>query len=93
MVCYKLAPTAERDLEHIWFFGLEQFGVEQADDYYNALMRHLLAIAENPLRYPTVKHIREGYRRSVFRSHSVFYKIHTEQIEIMRIIGHQDYSD
>lgn len=92
MICYKLAPAAERDLEQIWFFGLERFGLEQADHYYFALMCHFNALAENPLSYPAVDHIREGYRRSVFGAHSVFYKILKDQIEIMRIIGQQDYS-
>lgn len=92
MVCYKLAPAADRDLEQIWFFGLERFGIEQADHYYFSLMNHFNALADNPLSYPAVDHIREGYRRSVFRAHSVFYRLHSNQIVIMRIIGQQDYS-
>ena len=92
MACYKLAPAADRDLEQIWFFGLERFGLEQADHYYFALMCHFNALAENPWSYPAVDHIRKGYRRSVFGAHSVFYKIRKNHIEIMRIIGQQDYS-
>lgn len=92
MTCYKLAPAADRDLEQIWFFGLERFGLGQADHYYFALMCHFNDLAENPLSYPAVDHIREGYRRSVFGAHSVFYKISSDQIVIMRIIGQQYYS-
>jgi toxin ParE1/3/4 len=89
---YKLSPAADRDLELIWFFGLERSGVEQADHYYYALLSHFDALAEKPQSYPAVDHIREGYRRSVCGVHSIFYKICGDHIEIMRIIGQQDYS-
>lgn len=92
MACYRLAPAADRDLERIWLFGLERFGVEQADHYYYQLMHHFTAPAEKPLSYPAVDHIREGYRRSVCGVHSVFYKVSGDQIEMMRIVGQQDYS-
>lgn len=92
MACYKISPAADNDLENIWFYGLGRFGVEQADKYYHELMFHFDDLAENPLSYQTVGHIREGYRRSVFGVHSVFYKISDDSIEIMRIIGRQDYS-
>lgn len=92
MTCYRLAPAADKDLEGIWFFGLERFGMEQADNYYYALMCHFDVLAENPLSYPAVEHIRVGYRRSVCGVHSVFYKVAGDQVEIMRIIGQQDYS-
>jgi len=92
VTCYKLAPAADKDLEQIWFFGLEQFGVEQADHYYTALMDHFDTLAEKPLSYPAVDHIRAGYRRSVFGAHSVFYKVRSDHIDIMRIIGQQDFT-
>jgi toxin ParE1/3/4 len=92
VTCYKLAPAAEWDLEQIWFLGLERFGLGQADHYYYALMCHFNDLAENPLSYPAVDHIRKDYRRSAFGAHSVFYRISNDQIVIMRIIGQQDYS-
>ena len=92
MTCYKLALAADRDLELIWFFGLQRFGVEQADCYYYELMCHFDDLAEQPLSYPAVDHIREGYRRSICGVHSVFYKFCGDHVEIMRIIGQQNFT-
>jgi len=38
MANYRLTLEAESDLNRIWLRGLEEFGVEQADKYYNALL-------------------------------------------------------
>ena len=47
-------------------------------------------LAEHPLFYPAVDHIRPGYRRSVCGVHSIFYRIDGENVEIMRILKKQD---
>ena len=91
MAYYEIAAEANNDLDRIWFFGLERFGVVQADNYYHVLISHFTELAEMPLRYPAVDHIRQGYRRSVCGSHSVYYRIHPEFVEIMRVIGQEDF--
>lgn len=47
-------------------------------------------IADRPELYPTVDHIRQDYRRSVFRSHFIYYRIATDEVVIVRILGQQD---
>ena len=47
-------------------------------------------LAVQPKRYPAVDHIREGYRRSVYGSHSIFYRIEPERVFIVRILGQQE---
>lgn len=91
MAYYKLSPKAEDDLYRIWLFGLMQFGEAQADHYYTELLKQFTHIAQSPLQYPSADKIRQGYRRSVHGSHSIYYRIQTDAIEIMRIIGHQDF--
>ena len=90
MAYYKVAPEANDDLGHIWFFGLEHFGIVQADKYYYSLIDHFEVLATRPLSYPAVNHIRQGYRRSVCGSHSIYYRIHEEYIEIARVIGREN---
>jgi len=89
---YRLAPEAKADLERIWFWGLENWGVEAADVYFAAFFEHFEQLAEQPLLYAATD-IREGYRRSVFGSDSVYYRVDGEDVEIMAIIGQQDASD
>lgn len=87
---YRLSPNAEADLERIWHYGLEQWGIDAADRYYAAFFKHFEQLAAQPLLYPVADDIREGYRRSVCGKDSVYYRIEAGTIEIMAIIGRQD---
>lgn len=87
---YELAPEAERDLLDIAVFGIESFGPVLAEQYRDGLKTRFQEIADHPLRYPAVDKIREGYRRSVFRSHSIYYRVEGKGIAIMRVLGRQD---
>ena len=87
MDSYLLSRAAEQDLVGI---ADEQFGVAQSDRYRDQLKKRFSSIAEQPSMYPTVNHIRKGYRRSVCGVHSVYYRIEGESVEIMRILKNQD---
>ena len=93
MVTYRLAPAAESDLYRLWLYGVQQWGVEAADNYQRDLHERFAAIAANPLQYPAIDHIRSGYRRSVFRNNGIYYRINVETVEIMAIIGQQDLDE
>jgi toxin ParE1/3/4 len=90
MAKYKLSQETEEDLYQIWLFGLEKFGLAQADKYYQAFFERFELIANQPFLYPEVDHIRLGYRRSVCGVDSIFYRIESGTVEITRIIGNQD---
>ena len=89
MANYNISPSAKADLERIWLYGLEFWGVEAADNYYAAFFVHFGRIAEHPLLYPN-SDIRKGYRRSMCGSDTVYYRIDGETVEIMTIIGRQN---
>ena len=93
MVTYRLAPAAESDLYRLWLYGVQQWGIEAADNYQRDLHERFTAIAANPMQYPAIDHIRSGYRRSVFRSNSIYYRMDGETVEIMAIIGQQDLDE
>ena len=90
---YRLSDNAEADLYRIWLYGLERWGLEQANTYYDAFMQHFAELADNPLLHPVVDDIRQGYRRSVCGSDSVYYRIEGQTVEIMAIIGRQDVAE
>ena len=92
MARVELTPDAEQDLLNIAYFGMVQFGVAQSERYRDKLYQRFQELAETPLLYPAVDHIRQGYRRSVCGSHSVYYRIHTDYVEIMRVIGQEDFA-
>ena len=90
MANYKLAPEAEADLDRLFDFGIDTFGVDQAIKYMTGIEDRFDNIANKPLMYPAVDHIRQGYRRSVYSAHSIYYRISNSGVEIMRLIHHED---
>ena len=83
MANYRINEDAKVDLQRIYRRGVLEFGEAQADRYFEEL-------AEQPLQYPAVDDIREGYRRSVCGVDSIYYRIVDNTVEIMRILGQQD---
>jgi len=79
-------------LIRIYLFGVEQFGMSQADKYYNNLFNCFEMIAQRPFSFESMEHIKSGYRRCVCGSESIYFKINQEIVEIMAIVGRQDLS-
>ena len=86
---YALSRAAAQDFENIFEFGIDTFGLDQALSYQNGMKQRFDILAEQPQLYPTVDHIRAGYRRSVYGSHSIYYRIDGQGIFISRILGQQ----
>lgn len=80
---------ADQDLNDVYIEGFENWGVDQADRYYDALLTHFDQLCENPLMYAAVNDIREGYRRSVCGKHAIYYRIVGNAVEIMGVLKHQ----
>lgn len=88
---YRLSNTAKNDLIRIHHFGVEKFGTKQADKYFNTFFEYFDIIARQPLSFESVDYIKTGYRRCVCGSDSIYYKINGPIVEIMTIIGSQDF--
>ena len=54
---------ARRDLKDIWFYSYENFGVVQADKYFDELESAMETIKDNPLIGISCDYIRKGYRQ------------------------------
>jgi toxin ParE1/3/4 len=87
---YRLSNQAKEDLIRIHHYGVEKFGVTQADKYFETFFDYFDIIAQRPFSFESVDYIKTGYRRCVCGSDSIFYKINNEVVEIMAIIGRQD---
>lgn len=90
MASYRLTPQAEEDLYRIWLRGLEEFGEAQADVYYANFFTRFEQLVKTPYLYPAVDDIRQGYRRSVCGVDSIYYRVVGVDVEIMRIVRHQN---
>ena len=90
MCSYRLTERAKEDLIGIAQYGDEHFGVAQSNRYRDQLKQRFSILAETPLLYPAVDHIRQDYRRSVCGVHSIYYRIEGDTVEIVRVLGRQD---
>lgn len=88
---YRLTTAAEQDLLQISLYGLQQFGPQQARVYYIRLVNRFEELAKTPELYQPVEHIRKGYRRSVCGAHSIYYRVQQDSVEIVRILGAQEF--
>jgi toxin ParE1/3/4 len=90
MAKYKLSKEAKEDLIRIHHYGVERFGMTQADKYFDSFFEYFDIISQSPLLFESVDFVRIGYRRCVCGSDSLFYRINDGVVEIMAIIGRQD---
>ena len=90
MAKYKLSNSAKEDLIRIHHFGVENFGMDQADKYFNTFFDYFEIIAQQPFAFESIDYIKKGYRRCPCGVDSIYYRIHDDIVEIMAIIGRQD---
>ncbi len=90
MAKYILSNTAKEDLIRIHHYGVENFGMKQADTYFNSFFAEFENIARRPFSYESIDYIKSGYRRCVCGVDSIYFKVSDENIQIMAIIGRQD---
>ncbi|RLA40732.1 MAG: type II toxin-antitoxin system RelE/ParE family toxin [Gammaproteobacteria bacterium] len=90
MAPYELTQAADADFENIFDFGIDTFGLAQAIDYQQGMQKRFEELADQPERYAAVDHIRSGYRRCVYHSHSIYYRIEMNRVLIIRILGKQN---
>jgi toxin ParE1/3/4 len=89
MGSYRQTEDAKADLIRIYRRGLREYAEVQADAYYGAFFDRFEQIAKLPLLYAAVDHVRVGYRRSVCGRDSIYYRVRSDTIETMAIIGLQ----
>ncbi|HPE19178.1 MAG TPA: type II toxin-antitoxin system RelE/ParE family toxin [Tenuifilaceae bacterium] len=93
MANYKLSNSVKEDLIRIHHFGVEKFGINQADKYFESFFDYFDIIAQRPFSFESVDYIKEGYRRCPCGSDTIYYRINENIVEIMAIIGMQDFKN
>jgi toxin ParE1/3/4 len=83
---YRLAPEAERDLEGIWRYTFEEWGLEQANRYVDDITAAFAQLAASPTLGVPCDHIREGYRRSRVGRHAIYFRPTNYGIAVIRIL-------
>lgn len=88
---YFLTREAKEDLWRIYEFGVYKFGVDQAKKYFNTLHDCFEKFASNPYMFPEVVKYNKVQRYCVCGVDTIFSKINNNQVEIITIVGRQNY--
>ena len=60
MAKYRLSNEAKEDLIRIHHYGVEKFGISQADKYFNTFFEYFEIIAQRPFSFESVDYIKKG---------------------------------
>ena len=86
MAAYRLTPKAVDDLDGIYEYTIENFGLGQAQDYLNGLHQRFEELAERPALGRGADRLAPGLRRFPYQSHVVFYKPEDRGVLIVRVL-------
>ncbi len=87
MLGYRLSKRAEKDLENIALYSIQNFGIEQARLYRDGLFKTFDMICEFPMIGSDQNRIKKNARRQVYESHTIYYRVDHKAIFILRILG------
>ncbi len=82
---YRIRALVQTDLESIWLYTCEEWGVAQADTYLEALIQRFHWLAENPTLGKPRDDVKPGYFCFPEGMHLIFYTLNNNQVEIIGI--------
>lgn len=74
------------DLNEIWLYTLETWSAEQADRYYELIIKEISFIAKHPESGKPLHKLREDYFSVKVNAHFVFYKFSSTELEVIRVL-------
>ncbi len=86
MAKFKLSPNAARSIADIDAYTTENFGPLQSIRYIESLLDRLQHIASNPNTGKKRDDIKVGYYSYFVGSHTVYYRIYTNKIEVIDVL-------
>ena len=86
-----ISPAAKNDLKDIYEYEVRQWGQGQSDSYLTMIKETFWSITEQPLMGIERNELSPSFRSFSIESHTVFYRIRNEKVEIIRVLhGRQD---
>ena len=80
------SPRAKADLEEIWTYTAERWGIDQAETYLRQLQAAADAAAEAPQSGRGCDDVRPGYFKRQAGAHVLFYRPEGQTVDIVRIL-------
>lgn len=86
MAEYRLSPKAQRDLEGIFDYTVQQWGLPQALRCADLIEATCAKLAEAPLQSQDCAIIRPGYRRRNVEQYAVYFRQASYGVAVVRIL-------
>lgn len=86
MASVHFSPAAQDDLDAIFDYTAECWGLEQAVRYIGELHDACLLLAQSPQQGRDASHIRAGYRHHPTRRHVIWFREARGGIAVIRIL-------
>lgn len=83
---YRLYPKAIEDLESIYSYSTQEFGIQRTEDYILAIDSSFQHLAEDPLIARKCDYIRPDLRAFNVGSHIIFFKTTSYGIAVIRVL-------
>ncbi len=84
---YRISNQAIEDINNIWIYTFNKWSKEQADRYYDLIIKEIEFVSGNFMTGKSVEQTRKNYRVTKIKSHLIFYKkLENEIVEIVRIL-------
>lgn len=85
---YEVSRQASQDLRRIWQYTLENWSLQQADEYIEMLLDHFKQLGDNPFLGKDRGNLIPNYRSLKAGSHLIFYRTHKNggNVLIVRVL-------
>ncbi len=86
MMQFIVSPRACRDIENIWDYTFEAWGLKQADAYLFQLQNTFKVLTQSPKIGTSCDYISSGLQKYNSGSHVIFYRLVSVGIDIVRVL-------
>lgn len=83
---YILSPAAQKSLQQIHSYSLENFGNQQTTLYLKKLRDRMQYLADQPGQGKSRDDIKAGYYSHFEGSHTIYYRIRDTHIDIIDVL-------
>lgn len=87
MGVYRLSVECKSDLEHIYEYGIDNYGLSQAQDYLLGLHELFQTLAENVNFGRDASEFYPSLKRFMYKSHMLFYLQTNSGVIIVRTLS------
>ena len=85
----KVSAIFNFDLDNIYQYGIETFGIRQAELYENEIWKFVEGLSTNWSLFSECRHLptkSKMYRWIILESHLIIYRITVKEIQVLRIL-------